>query len=270
MRIVISPDILCGTIFKMSATAVPGRRAALVMGLNYERCRKDARLKGCIQDVRDVSSALIASSRFKKDQVVEVTDDTDSGREALTLKGIKKLLTVLARRTRSEKLEIVYVHFSGHAVQVPDDSGDEVDGFDECLVAEDFETGGLLTDDWLNSCLMTMNPATRVVFTIDACHSGSALDLVAMAGRKIMLLSGSMDAQTSAERIGADSKAAGAMTSRMLAALTACPAAWDDVSLLQKELGARLAADGFKQTPVVSSSHDLPADRAFVPRLPAA
>lgn len=241
-----------------------------MMGLNYERCRKDARLKGCIQDVRDVSAELIATSRFKKDQVVDVTDDTDAGRDALTLKGIKKMLTVLSRRTRSEKLELVYVHFSGHAVQVPDDSGDEVDGFDECLVAEDFETGGLLTDDWLNTWLMTTNPATRVVVTIDACHSGSALDLVAMAGRKILLLSGSMDAQTSAERIGSNSKAAGAMTSRLLAALAACPAAWDDLSLLQKELGSRLAADGFKQTPVVSSSHDVSADRAFVPKLPPA
>lgn len=254
----------------MSATAIPGRRAALVMGLNYERCRKDARLKGCIQDAHDVSAALVDGSRFAKVQVVEVTDDTDAGREALTLKGIKKLLTVLARRTRSEKLELIYVHFSGHAVQVPDDNSDEVDGFDECLVAEDFETGGLLSDDWLNSWLMTINPATRVVVTIDACHSGSALDLVAMAGRKILLLSGSMDAQTSAERVGTDSKAAGAMTSRMLAALAARPAAWDNVALLQKELGTRLAADGFKQTPVVTASHDLMADRAFVPVLPSA
>jgi Caspase domain len=251
----------------MSATTIPGRRAALVVGLNYELCRKDARLKGCIQDARDVSAALIAGSRFTKDQVVTVTDDTDAGREALTLKGIKKLLTVIARRTRSEKLELVYLHYSGHAVQVPDDNSDEVDGFDECLVAEDFETGGLLSDDWLNSWLMTMNPATRVVVTIDACHSGSALDLVAMAGRKILLLSGSMDAQTSAERIGADSKAAGAMTSRMLAALAERPAAWDNIALLQKELGSRLAADGFKQTPVVSSTHDVSIDRAFVPKL---
>lgn len=254
----------------MSATTVPGRRAAVLMGLNYERCRKDALLKGCIRDARDIARALVDAARFRTEQVTTITDDNDDGRQSLTLKGIKKILTVLARRTRSEKLELVYVHFSGHAVQVPDDNGDEIDGFDECLVAEDFESGGLLSDDWLNSWLMTVNPATRVVVTIDACHSGSALDLAAMAGRKILLLSGSMDAQASAERLGSDSNTAGAMTSRLLAALNARPAAWDDIALAQKELRARLTADGFAQVPVVSSSHDVSADPVLMPRLPSA
>jgi len=132
------------------------------MALDYEKCRPDARLHGCVRDVRDVAAALVSSGRFRADQIVSLTDDSDSGRSALTRAGIKKALIVLARRSRAEKLDLVYFHFSGHAVQLPDENGDENDGMDEALVAEDFETGGLLVDDWLNAWLWTIYPATRV------------------------------------------------------------------------------------------------------------
>ncbi len=244
-------------------------RAALLLGLNYDACRPAARLRGCIEDVRSVSAALVAAGRFRPEQIEVLTDDTAAGRAALTLKAIKRALLVLSRRTRSERLAVLYVHFSGHAVQVPDYSSDEVDGFDECLLAEDFEAGGLLKDDWLRVWLQSTNPATRVVFTIDACHSGSALDLYAMTDRRVLCLSGSLDSQTAAESASGSGSGpgpvAGALTSRALAVLAATPAAWDDVELLRSLLAKRLRDDGFSQTPVVTAAHDVAADPVFLP-----
>lgn len=236
------------------------RRAAVLFGLNYEKCEKSARLTGCIQDVRDVAAALVDTKRFQKDQVVQVTDDTAEGREALSLKGIKKALTVLARRSRSEKMDVLYVHFSGHGVQVPDTSGDEVDGMDECLVPEDYASGKFLSDDWLKAWLMTVNPATRVVMVIDACHSGTALDLGALSGRKILYLSGCMDAQMSIEKASS-----GVMTSRLIAVLRSDMSLWFDAPRLHKALCAKLRAERFQQLPVMTASHSLLADPVFLP-----
>lgn len=210
--------------------------------------------------MRDVAAALVDTRRFQKDQVVQVTDDTPEGREALSLKGIKKALTVLARRSRSEKMDVVYVHFSGHGVQVPDTNGDEEDGMDECLVPEDYETGKLLSDDWLKAWLMTVNPSTRVVVIIDACHSGTALDLGALQGRKVLYLSGCMDAQTSVEKASS-----GVMTSRLVSVLRSDMSLWFDAPRLHRALCDKLRSERFQQLPIMTASHSLMADPVFLP-----
>ena len=236
------------------------RRAALLFGLNYEKCEQSARLTGCIRDVRDIAALLLETRRFQNDQIVRVTDDTAEGREALSLKGIKKALTVLARRSRSEKMDMVYVHFSGHGVQIPDASGDELDGMDECLVPEDYASGKLLSDDWLHAWLMTVHPGTRVVMVVDACHSGTALDLKAMEGRKVLYLSGCLDAQTSIEKTSS-----GVMTSRLISVLRSDMSLWFDAPRLHTALCAKLRAERFQQLPVLGTSHSLLADPVFMP-----
>lgn len=56
--------------------------------------------------------------------------------------------------------------------------GDEADGYDEALVPVDSSTAGLLIDDDLSRILVNQIPVgAHLHAVVDACHSGSALDL---------------------------------------------------------------------------------------------
>lgn len=76
----------------------------------------------------------------------------------------------------------VLIYFSGHGTQIPDDNGDEDDGYDEVLVTYDLavaqENGSpvlrnALADDHL-AALIAAIPSRNVTVLIDACHSGTA------------------------------------------------------------------------------------------------
>ena len=85
--------------------------------------------------------------------------------------------------------DIVYFHFSGHGHQIPDDNGDELDGWDESLVPANAtnDKGKLnpkefysnyIRDDELGQLLdelrLKIGATGDVMVSIDACHSGTA------------------------------------------------------------------------------------------------
>jgi len=76
----------------------------------------------------------------------------------------------------------VWLHFSGHGVQLPDESGDEPDGIDEALVpwgASPAHVETLLLDDTLGLQLdrlrAHLGPRGHLTVSLDACHAGGAL-----------------------------------------------------------------------------------------------
>jgi len=72
----------------------------------------------------------------------------------------------------------LFFHYSGHGGQVPDEDGDEDDGFDETIFPVDFQTSGQIVDDELFFTMVKpLPPACRLTAIFDCCHSGSALDL---------------------------------------------------------------------------------------------
>lgn len=69
-------------------------------------------------------------------------------------------------------------HFSGHGSQQLDVNGDEMDGFDETLCPSDYETNGVIVDDEINAIMVRpIDEGVTLHAIIDACHSGTALDL---------------------------------------------------------------------------------------------
>ncbi|GBG59079.1 hypothetical protein CBR_g24422 [Chara braunii] len=85
-------------------------------------------------------------------------------------------LTKLSSRTAPGDSLVFY--FSGHGVQMKDEDGDELDGFDECLVPLDYKENGVIVDDELNLLLVKpLCDGARLHCVIDACHSGTVLDL---------------------------------------------------------------------------------------------
>ncbi len=75
----------------------------------------------------------------------------------------------------------VFIFFSGHGANVPDENGDEADGADEVLVMHDAAVekrggkptlAGVLVDDEFGKMLSQI-PSSETLVLIDACHSGT-------------------------------------------------------------------------------------------------
>lgn len=69
-------------------------------------------------------------------------------------------------------------HYSGHGSRQRNYNGDEVDGYDETLCPLDFETQGMIVDDEINATIVRPLPhGVKLHAIVDACHSGTVLDL---------------------------------------------------------------------------------------------
>lgn len=70
-------------------------------------------------------------------------------------------------------------HYSGHGSnQEQNYTGEEIDGFDETLCPIDHETNGMIVDNEINETIVRPLPAgVKLHAIIDACHSGTVLDL---------------------------------------------------------------------------------------------
>jgi hypothetical protein len=247
---------------------------AILFGLNYDHT-PDARLRGCINDVRNMEKVLKENMRF--DDIRSFTDDTPNGRFRTSGRGILMEINNLARRSWSENLDTAWIHFSGHGCSVRDIGvRDEIDGKDECLVPSDFKRAGVVPDDFIKDCLRNFNPNTRVVFIADCCHSGTIGDLKYRylgKGRKvvenrskacpakILLMSGCMDRQTSADAFNVNQmrKFSGAMTSCLIQSMQAIgynPAVFTLIDTLRTNLRKKR----FTQVPQLTSSFELADD----------
>ncbi|MEP7195697.1 MAG: caspase family protein [Saprospiraceae bacterium] len=100
----------------------------------------------------------------------------------------KNILEVINNKLIKEakKGDIIYFHFSGHGQQKQDLDGDEIDGYDECIVPYDspkkfnpgvYEGEKLISDDELNKVLLTLRKQLtstgQLIVALDACHSGT-------------------------------------------------------------------------------------------------
>ena len=251
---------------------------ALLFGLNYTTDAAN-KLSGCINDVNNVAAFLQTT---RPDIAVQVFTDVDSY-ASCTRAGILRALAGLVDAVNSNpSCDFVWIHYSGHGASVRDTSGDEADGCDECLVPVDFRTAGFITDDELQTILARFSrPTTKVVCIMDSCHSGTVCDLkyrwvsptsavldAARAGRmtaKVVLLSGCMDAQTSADAFGIlqapvsqRPEAGGAMTGCLLNVLSTL--GLRDAFAVQQAVASALASAGFAQRPVLTSSFNLSKD----------
>lgn len=74
----------------------------------------------------------------------------------------------------------LFFHYSGHGGQLPDTSGDEPTGMDDCIYSGDLTP---ITDDNLRKVLVDTLPAgAKLVVILDCCHSGTGMDLPYVKG----------------------------------------------------------------------------------------
>lgn len=135
-------------------------KLAICIGVN-DYPGTDSDLAGCVNDARDWKDALEARGF----DVVTLLDRRATGKAMRA--GMRE------RLARAARGDTVVIQFSGHGSFVPDTSGDESDGTDECLCPYDVERNGPITDDELFEILSDRAAGVRLVMISDSCHSGT-------------------------------------------------------------------------------------------------
>jgi hypothetical protein len=252
---------------------------AFLFGLNYKNDPASA-LNGCINDVINMSAYLQKELGIPCELY---TDDVNL--HDTSARGMMNKFYEIALQTYRDNLDFVWIHYSGHGSYVRDTSGDEKDGRDECLVPNDYKTGGMILDDHVNHLFSYFNPKTRVICIFDCCHSGTIGDvkyswegpssvtvenILCKSSARIITISGCLDKQVSmdAYNVMGDNSYSGAMTSCLLLALrenkTGC---WNNAFTLISSLRTKLKERGFRQTAKMCSSYNLAKDPLFIPNV---
>ncbi|KAK1430271.1 hypothetical protein QVD17_12900 [Tagetes erecta] len=151
--------------------ATKGKRA-LLCGVTYNKQKYE--LKGTNYDVFSMRDLLISRFRFPSSSI-HILAETDSY-PLPTKKNIQEALRWLVKDNQPGDSLVFY--FSGHGLRQPDFSEDEVDGFDETICPLDFRTAGMIVDNELNDTIVRpLKTGVKLHAIIDACHSGTILDL---------------------------------------------------------------------------------------------
>ena len=207
---------------------------ALLIGINYQGT--DSALNGCINDVKNMK-AFLMNNGYHLDDINIMTDKTAIKPTRINM--ITEILHLLL--SGADKL---FLHYSGHGSWAYDSNDDESDNRDENIVPLDYQNSGMITDDQLRGLLAFLPSKSKLTVILDCCHSGTGMDLAydlqtvkKWQGRKrcqtltmkrnpkllhtpstVVMLSGCMDAQTSADAYE-ENKYQGAMTYCLLKAL---------------------------------------------------
>ncbi|GAV71511.1 Peptidase_C14 domain-containing protein/zf-LSD1 domain-containing protein [Cephalotus follicularis] len=151
-----------------------GRKKAVICGISYRYSRHE--LKGCINDAKCMRYLLINKFQFPEASILMLTEEETDPYRLPTKQNMRMALYWLVQGSQSG--DSLLFHYSGHGSRQRNYNGDEVDGFDETLCPLDFETQGMIVDDEINATIVRPLPlGAKLHAIIDACHSGTVLDL---------------------------------------------------------------------------------------------
>lgn len=233
------------------------RKRALLVGVNY--LNTPYALSGCIDDAKRMKEYLDG----KGFECATLSDDQPTMMP--TKSNILRQFTQLVSSAQAG--DLLFFYFSGHGSYTYDRNGDETDGRDEMIVSSDLQ--GVLDDELKSVLSRFLKKDVTLVGLFDSCHSGTMCDLkfsyldganyaqyvenarVSECAGNVIMLSGCMDAQTSAEAI-IDSRPQGAMSWAFLEAVKASPSSitWRE---LLKTMRDTLKSNQFTQVPALST-----------------
>ncbi|XP_031281838.1 metacaspase-1-like isoform X2 [Pistacia vera] len=155
------------------------KKRAVLCGVSYKETKY--KLKGTINDVKNMRDLLITKFGYQSEGILVLTDEEEEHHP--TKKNIEKALKWLVKDC--EKGESLVFYFSGHGLRQPDFNGDEIDGFDETICPVDFMKEGMILDNYINTTIVKpLIQGVTLHAIVDACHSGTILDLVYIYNRK--------------------------------------------------------------------------------------
>ena len=153
-----------------SPTAAAIRRALLVGIDQYPREYHWPVLAGPRADVAALLDVLLTREGFSRQHVVTLLD-AEATRAAI-LSNFERMIA------ESRQGDVILFYFAGHGSKLPDDDGDELDGWDETLVPYDAIIGpnqfNDIRDDKISELITLANRKTdQVVLIFDCCSAGT-------------------------------------------------------------------------------------------------
>jgi hypothetical protein len=140
-------------------TANRGVRRALCVGIDEYR---DQPLEGCVND-SNAWGRVLTSAGFT---VAYLHNKQATNRRIL------QALHDLIDEARAG--DVLVFQYAGHGTQIPDNNGDETDGFDEAFVPVDYHKGELLLrDDVVANALDLLPQGVTLTLFMDCCHCGT-------------------------------------------------------------------------------------------------
>lgn len=139
-------------------------KRALIVGINKYKL-PNANLRGCVRDAYMIANML---QRHDFDRITVLTDEEAT--QSNIMDELEYLLGV------SRKGDDAYYYQSGHGTQIPDFSGDELDGLDECVVTHDHDWDDPFIDDKIKKMIKNMASGVWCSIMMDTCHSGTMTD----------------------------------------------------------------------------------------------
>jgi hypothetical protein len=164
------------TSASFSGGSISGQKRALLIGCNYDYAGSPClnygcTLYGCIEDVKNIRTLLIAKGYLPQNIVLLVDDGTtDFPDRSRFLSSFSSLVNSMQEGDTS------FVWFSGHGAQLRNATSDG--GYNECWCPPDtIDNGNFITDDELNE-IVKIAPSNSTIFIgSDSCHSGTVFDL---------------------------------------------------------------------------------------------
>ncbi|KAJ8754809.1 hypothetical protein K2173_012733 [Erythroxylum novogranatense] len=151
------------------------KKRALLIGVSYKKWKY--KLKGTINDVKNMRDMLIEHFSFRLQNILVLTEDETDQELTPTKRNIQNSLEWLVEGCKAGDSLVFY--FSGHGLRQPDFNEDEIDGFDETILPVDFMEEGMIIDNYINSTIVwPLTEGVTLHAIIDACHSGTMLDLL--------------------------------------------------------------------------------------------
>ena len=153
-----------------------GEKRALCIGINYKNDNAAA-LRGCINDTYNVREILIKKYDYKSENIIMMNDNAPNHLKPTKANMLREIFNLVQGST-DNNTDTLFFQYSGHGSNVRDFDKDERDGRDEVLIPMDYKSAGVISDDDLFQLLVRpLKSHQKLTCLIDACHSGTMLDL---------------------------------------------------------------------------------------------
>ncbi|GHP06976.1 hypothetical protein PPROV_000572000 [Pycnococcus provasolii] len=230
----------------------PQRRKALIVGINYVGQRGE--LGGCCNDANCLQHLFTTKFGLPQENIVRLTDDEHGRRDRNFMPTRQNIINGMRWLVSDVRPgDTLFFTYSGHGgSQQAGFMSDERDGANETLCPLDYSRAGEIIDDEINAILVApLPPGARLLAIVDACHSGTVLDLPFITshtrhrgqwedqrgrvykgtrGGEAVCISGCADDQTSADSSAlSQSVNTGVMTFAFISAVEAGSRTWGEV-----------------------------------------
>ncbi len=150
------------------------KKYAVLIGCNYSGTVNS--LNGCQNDVLLFKDILISKYGYLESNILLLIDKP--GYTYPTKKNIIDQITRLVTDSIVNKSAEFIFYYSGHGSSVTDTSGDEPDRRDEVIIPLDYQTQGIISDDYIYDNFVTkIYKFTNLYMVFDSCNSASCTDL---------------------------------------------------------------------------------------------